>query len=169
MSKIILVGPMGAGKSTIGKKLAAVLGFEFADTDHKIVRDAGVDIAWIFDKEGELGYKQREYKVFNELIQRNNIVIATGGTILSSSHIYEKLLQHKWVINLRLSLSEQFSRTIKDQNRPQLSEKKELYRLLEKYKADLDGLFNSVTKYHFNSDSMRADAVVDKIVNLVKG
>ena len=76
---IFLIGPMGAGKSTIGRALAKELKLEFFDSDEEIQVRAGADIAWIYDVEGEEGYRRREQKVIDELTQKSNIVLATGG------------------------------------------------------------------------------------------
>lgn len=76
---MILVGPMGAGKSTIGRQLAQILHYEFIDSDHEIEARTGADIPWIFDVEGEEGFRRREEGVIDELTQRSGIVLATGG------------------------------------------------------------------------------------------
>src|SRR3990167_10997537 len=76
---IFLIGPMGAGKSTIGRALAKELKLEFYDSDEVIEQRAGANIGWIFDLEGEEGFRRREQKVIEELTQKANIVLATGG------------------------------------------------------------------------------------------
>ena len=76
---IFLVGPMGAGKSTVGRQLAEALGLKFRDSDHEIQRRTGVDIPTIFEFEGEEGFRQRERQVIDELTQEEGIVLATGG------------------------------------------------------------------------------------------
>ena len=76
---IFLVGPMGAGKTTIGKRLAELRGMEFVDSDQEIEQRTGVDIPFIFEKEGEEGFRVREAKVIEELSEQRNIVLATGG------------------------------------------------------------------------------------------
>ena len=76
---IFLIGPMGAGKSTIGRQIAQQLGMDFFDSDQEIERRTGADIAWIFDLEGEDGFRAREEKVINELTEKQGVVLATGG------------------------------------------------------------------------------------------
>ena len=78
-TNIIFIGPMGAGKTTVGRALAVELGREFIDSDQEIEDRSGADIAWIFDVEGETGFRDREEAVIDELTQRNGIVLATGG------------------------------------------------------------------------------------------
>lgn len=80
---IFLVGPMGAGKSTIGRQLAQQLNMEFFDSDQEIERRTGADVGWVFDVEGEEGFRDREEKVINELTEKQGIVLATGGARLS--------------------------------------------------------------------------------------
>ena len=76
---LFLVGPMGAGKTTIGRYLADMLGWRFVDSDHEIELRTGASIPWIFDKEGEDGFRKREESMIAELTQERNIVLATGG------------------------------------------------------------------------------------------
>ena len=79
VGNIFIVGPMGAGKTTVGRRLATMLGMDFVDTDHEIEERTGVDIAYIFEKEGEDGFRAREHKVIEELSTRRKLVLATGG------------------------------------------------------------------------------------------
>ncbi|WP_411901020.1 shikimate kinase, partial [Salmonella enterica] len=76
---IFLVGPMGAVKSTIGRQLAQQLNMEFYDSDQEIEKRTGADVCWVFDVEGEGGFRNREEKVINELTEKQGIVLATGG------------------------------------------------------------------------------------------
>ena len=80
--KIVLVGPMGAGKSTIGRLLSAELSLSFQDSDHVIEDKSGADIPWIFDVEGESGFRGRETLVLKELLTVESLVLATGGGIV---------------------------------------------------------------------------------------
>ena len=77
--RIFLVGPMGAGKTTVGKQLAKLLNFAFIDLDSEIESRCGADIEWIFDVEGEAGFRRRESTILSEVAELDNIVIATGG------------------------------------------------------------------------------------------
>ena len=79
LPNIYLVGPMGAGKTTVGRHLAELLGREFLDSDHEIERRTGATIPWIFEKEGELGFRGRETNVLDDLTSRHHLVLATGG------------------------------------------------------------------------------------------
>ena len=119
LPSIFLVGPMGAGKTTIGKLLAKRLGREFIDCDHYIVAQTGADIPWIFAKEGEEGFRDRETRALEELTAMPNIVMATGGGAEGREE-NRKLLQQGFVIYLEASVDTQLIRTKKDKNRPLL-------------------------------------------------
>jgi shikimate kinase len=82
LHRVFLVGPMGAGKTTIGKYLAQQLKLRFADTDSEIEARTGADIPWIFDVEGEQGFRDREQKVLEEMTQWDDVVLATGGGVV---------------------------------------------------------------------------------------
>lgn len=119
LPSIFLVGPMGAGKTTIGKLLAKHLGREFIDCDHYIAAQTGADIPWIFAKEGEEGFRDRETRALEELTAVPNIVMATGGGAVGREE-NRKLLQQGFVIYLEASVDTQLIRTKKDKNRPLL-------------------------------------------------
>ena len=116
---ICLVGPMGAGKTTIGKLLAKHLGREFIDCDWYIADQTGADIVWIFEKEGEAGFRKRETQALKELVHLPNIVMATGGGAVERAENRE-LLKQGLVIYLDASVETQLIRTKKDKGRPLL-------------------------------------------------
>ena len=116
---IFLVGPMGAGKTTIGKLLAKHLGRQFVDCDWHIVQQTGADIPWIFEKEGESGFRDRETRALAELTVLPDIVMATGGGAVERLENRE-LLKNGLVIYLDASVDTQLARTKKDKNRPLL-------------------------------------------------
>lgn len=116
---IYLVGPMGAGKTTIGKLLAKHLGREFVDCDWYIAKQTGADIPWIFEKEGEAGFRERETKAISELTVLPNIIMATGGGAVGNPQ-NRQMLKQGLVIYLDASVETQLLRTKKDKNRPLL-------------------------------------------------
>ena len=111
---------MGAGKSTVGKQFAKALGRDFYDTDREIERRTGVSISWIFEMEGESGFRQREQKVLDELSQLKNIVLATGGGIVLAEENRRMLRSRGYVVYLSTSIEQLLRRTNKDKNRPLL-------------------------------------------------
>ena len=119
-SNIFLVGPMGAGKSTVGKQLAKSLGRDFYDSDKEIEKRTGVSIAWIFEMEGEAGFRLRERKVIDELTELKNIVLATGGGAVLAEENRRVLRSRGYVVYLSASVEQLLRRTNKDKNRPLL-------------------------------------------------
>ncbi|KAA6185519.1 shikimate kinase AroK [Thiohalocapsa marina] len=117
---IFLIGPMGAGKSTIGRQLAQALGYEFQDSDAEIQRRTGVDIATIFEFEGEAGFRNRERQVIEEMVQQENIVLATGGGAVLLPENRQQLTARGLVIYLHCSPEQQYARTARDRGRPLL-------------------------------------------------
>jgi len=117
---IFLVGPMGAGKSTVGRQLAKSLGRDFYDTDKEIEKRTGVSISWIFEMEGETGFRSREQKVLDDLTSLKDIVLATGGGAILSEENRRYLRSRGQVIYLSASVEQLFRRTSKDKNRPLL-------------------------------------------------
>jgi len=119
-NSVYLVGPMGVGKSTIGKVLAELLDMEFIDSDREIEAATGADIPWIFDVEGEAGFRVREEKMIDTLTRRKGIVLATGGGAILAKQTRKRLQKRGTVVYLRASLKLQVERTSRDKNRPLL-------------------------------------------------
>ncbi|MGD9388221.1 MAG: shikimate kinase AroK [Gammaproteobacteria bacterium] len=117
---IFLVGPMGAGKSAVGRQLARLLKREFVDSDAEIERRTGVDIPFIFEKEGEAGFRRRERGVIAELAARENIVLATGGGAVLDPENRATLASRGLVVYLEASVEQQLERTRLSSNRPLL-------------------------------------------------
>lgn len=119
LPSIFLVGPMGSGKTTIGKLIAKQLSRQFFDCDWHIVSQAGADIPWIFEKEGEEGFRGRETRALTELTKLPRVVVATGGGAVEVPK-NRLLLQKGLVIYLNAPVEVQLARTKKDKNRPLL-------------------------------------------------
>ena len=117
---IVLVGPMGSGKTTIGRRLAHELDQDFFDTDHEIIDKTGVSIDHIFDIEGEEGFRERESKILENLCQMSNIILATGGGIVLLPKNREILKNTGMVVYLSSSLDQLLRRTTKSKTRPLL-------------------------------------------------
>lgn len=120
MQNLIIVGPMGAGKSTIGRLLAKELRLDFKDSDKEIEVRAGANIPWIFDVEGEQGFRDREQAMLAELCEAQGQVIATGGGAVMRPENRKVLRAGGQVIYLHTSVEQQLARTGRDRNRPLL-------------------------------------------------
>ena len=118
LENIVLVGPMGSGKTTVGRRLADELGCDFFDSDHEIIDKTGVSIEHIFDIEGEKGFRNREAQILSELSQKTGAVIATGGGIVLRSENRALLQQSGIVVYLASSIEQLLQRTSKSKNRP---------------------------------------------------
>lgn len=111
---------MGAGKTTIGKRLAQLMGLRFVDSDHEIERCTGVDIPYIFDKEGEEGFRRRERETIEELTREDGIVLATGGGVVLDPDNRRNLAARGLVIYLHTTVDQQLARTRNSNKRPLL-------------------------------------------------
>lgn len=118
---IFLVGPMGSGKSAVGRQLAARLGLDFLDSDAEIEARTGVDIACIFEREGEAGFRARERDVIDQLTRRPRALVATGGGAVLDPATRERLRGRGCVVYLRTSVEQQLARTRRGSQRPLLN------------------------------------------------
>ena len=120
---IILIGPMGSGKTSTGRMLAKEMGYVFADTDEEVTKRTGVSIAYIFDVEGEEGFRKRECLALKECLNENNMVLSTGGGIVLSKENRGLLQERGTVVYLQASIRSQIKRTASTNNRPLLQNK----------------------------------------------
>lgn len=160
---IVLVGPMGSGKSTVGRLLASRLGFSFVDTDSVIEERTGADIPWIFDVEGEAGFRLRETAVLRDLLaDRGSMVIATGGGIVTSEENIGLLKQLGTVFFLKASIDQLASRTGKDKKRP-LLQVDDPKAKIEELLTHRMPLYNAVSDIEIVTDARGAKGVVQQI------
>jgi shikimate kinase len=117
---IFLIGPMGSGKTAVGKYLARVLDYPFLDSDHEIEQRTGADIPLIFEREGEAGFRHRERETIAELSSRQQIVLATGGGAVLDADTRRELQQRGWVVYLETSVAQQAERAGRTRHRPLL-------------------------------------------------
>ena len=164
---LFLTGPMGAGKSTIGRQLSKQLDLPFHDSDHEIEARTGVDIPLIFDLEGETGFRKRESVVIDELTQLPGIVLATGGGAILDPANREHLGNRGKVIYLHASVNQQLKRTRMDRNRPLLQTEDPRARL-EELMAIRDPLYREIASIVIDTDGMRVRDVVKKILEMLE-
>lgn len=160
---------MGSGKTTIGRQLAKSLNREFMDSDHEISHRTGADIPWIFDIEGEAGFRERERAVIDDLTQRQGIVLATGGGAVLAEENRKALSSRGLTVYLAASIEQLFKRTAKDRNRPLLQTDDPRARL-EALMLARDPLYREVADLIVDTDdrSIRStvESVVDEITKL---
>ena len=159
---IFLIGPMGAGKSTIGRQLAATMRMEFEDSDQEIQRRTGVGIPVIFEYEGESGFRTREAKVIDDLTQHEGTVLATGGGAVLDPENRRVLASRGFVVYLYCSPEQQYERTAKDRNRPLLQTEDPLGRLRELMK-ERDPLYRQTADLVVSTEKRSAAAVSREI------
>ncbi|WP_444678501.1 shikimate kinase AroK [Halomonas sp. E19] len=167
LPNLILVGPMGAGKSTIGRLLAAELSRDFYDTDHEIQARCGADIPWIFDVEGEAGFRQREEQMIEELTELDGVVIATGGGAVLREENRRRLRERGTVIYLFTTVEQQLKRVAKDRNRP-LLQRPDREQVLREMFALRDPLYRATADVVVRTDRRSPRAVVNDIVRRVQ-
>lgn len=161
---IFLIGPMGAGKTSVGRYLAKHLQKDFYDTDAEIENKTGVSLSWIFDLEGMEGYRQREMRVIDELSQLTNIVLSTGGGCVETPEVREYLKQRGTVIYMEVSLDTQLKRLKKDKKRPQLqggNPQQVLIRLWEEREPH----YENIADYIVSTDKRSVWDVCDDILS----
>ncbi len=161
---IFLVGPMGAGKSTIGRQLASQLHLEFFDSDHEIERRTGADIAWVFDVEGEDGFRRREAAMIDELTQKQGIVLATGGGSILSKESRNFLSARGIVVYLETPIEKQIARTARDKRRP-LLQTDDPRTVLESLAEERNPLYQEVSDIVVRTDEQSAKVVANQIID----
>jgi shikimate kinase len=120
-TSVFLIGPMGSGKTAVGRQLARTLGLPFHDSDAEIERRTGVDIAFIFEKEGEAGFRQREREAIEALTALEGIVLATGGGAVLLAENRRHLAARGCVVYLQTSVAQQADRVRHARHRPLIS------------------------------------------------
>lgn len=163
---IFLVGPMGAGKSTIGRHLADELHLEFYDSDQEIERRTGADIAWIFDLEGEDGFRKREENVINDLTDKQGIVLATGGGSVVNKAVRNRLSARGIVVYLQTTIDKQVARTQRDKRRP-LLQNGDPEQVLRELAEIRNPMYEEVADYVVDTDDQSARSVANQIISKI--
>ena len=161
---IYLVGLMAVGKSTIGKLLAEKLDRPFFDSDREIEKNAGAEISWIFDVEGEEGFRDREEQVIWELTAKMGAVIATGGGVVEREKNRRRIAENGTVIHLDCPNETLVERVSSDNKRP-LLQGSEVNQVLMTLKKRRDPLYNEIADYKFITDKQTTSALVRAIIS----
>jgi len=164
VSKIILVGMMGAGKTTIGKLLSNKLGYDFIDLDKIIEEKSGVKINTIFEIEGETAFRERELKVLNDSIEKDKVIISTGGGIVTNEKSRAQLIKHNaLIIYLKANLQTLCNRLKNDNSRPILNvDDKE--QVIEKILEEREPYYQDLADMDVDTSHMKSIDVVKFII-----
>lgn len=162
MPSVVLIGPMGAGKTTVGRRLASARGMEFADSDQEVEARTGVNIAFIFEKEGEAGFRKRERQAIAELTQRSALVLATGGGAILDPENRQCLAARGFVVYLHASIEQQLARTERTDTRPLLQggNRRET---LERLFSTRDPLYREIADLVLHTDGRNARTLAREI------
>ena len=166
---LILIGPTGAGKTTVGRVLAAKLNVSFFDLDDEIEMRSGANIPWIFDVEGEGGFRDRETRVFADLVSQGGVVVSTGAGVVLREKNREILIRNKpQVIWLQVDLKTQLDRLKNDKNRP-LLQVTDLGRKLRTMAAEREPLYQAHASIQVQTSKTNPAIVVRQIMERLKG
>lgn len=168
LNNIFLVGPMGAGKTTIGRLLAEELHKEFFDSDQIIEERAGANISWIFDVEGEEGFRVRERNVIQELCGYENIVLATGGGAVLAEQNRKNLRKGGVVVYLMATIGQQVERTRRDQKRPLLQNVDDPRARLVSLMESREPLYREVADHMVMTSRRSPKAVCNEILQMLR-
>ena len=161
---IFLIGPMGSGKTAVGRSLARLLDYPFYDSDHEIERRCGADIPLIFEREGEAGFRHREREIIAELTARSGIVLATGGGAILNPESRRDLANRGWVVYLETSVAQQAERAGRTRHRPLLAGRVPEERLAELMQLR-EPLYREIADMITSTDRRRVNAVAELILH----
>ena len=163
-NNIVLIGPMGCGKTTVGRHLAKKLKVNFYDADHEIIDKTGVSIDYIFDVEGEKGFRKRESKVLKELCNKSNIVLATGGGAVLSGENRSTIKETASVIYLSSSVDQILRRTAKSKTRPLLENSSNRRQTISSIINSRESLYKEVATIIINTNGKKLNEVINEIL-----
>ena len=161
---IVLVGPMGSGKTTVGRRLAHELNQDFFDTDHEIIDKTGVNIDYIFDIEGEKGFRERESKILENLCQMSNIILATGGGIVILPRNRKILKNSGLVVYLSSSVNQLLKRTAKSKTRPLLENSSDRRKTITELLEARDVYYREVASFVVDTTGKKLHEVINIII-----
>jgi shikimate kinase len=164
---IFLVGPMGSGKTAVGKQIARLLEFPFIDSDREIETRTGADIPLIFEREGEAGFRRREREALAELTARTGVVLATGGGAVLDAGNRRLLAERGWVVYLETSVAQQAERAGRSSHRPLLVGA-DPRRRLEELMRIREPLYRQIADFIATTTHKRVNSVAERIVQVYR-
>ncbi|PCJ86055.1 MAG: shikimate kinase AroK [Thiotrichaceae bacterium] len=163
-NNIFLIGLMGTGKTTVGRQLSRKLNMSFFDSDRVIEERTGVDIPLIFEKEGEAGFRKRETAIIDELTQKKNIILATGGGAVLDTANRNHLINRGTVFYLKSNLKTLIQRTGKDKNRPLLHADEPAEAILKRLLEQRGPLYEETADYVIETANNSIHGVIQAII-----
>lgn len=162
LPSIFLIGPEGAGKSTVGLEMSEILKLPFYDTDAIAAKRAGVSISWIYDVEGEPGFRRREHAVISEYVEKPNIILATGGGAVLTPENRTLLAAKGLVIYLKATVEQLLGRTHRKDHRP-LLQVDNVEKRLEEMRTEREALYESIADLTFSTEGNSIKYIAKKI------
>jgi shikimate kinase len=164
---IYLIGPMGSGKTTIGQRLANLLGLRFLDCDHELESQTGASVTLIFDVEGEEGFRARETRMLEELTTRSGVLVATGGGAVLKEENRKMLRERGLVVYMRTSVQQQLRRLGRDKTRP-LLQTKDRRAKLTRLAEERNPLYQETADIEFPAQNRGLDAVATELAQIIR-
>lgn len=159
---------MGAGKTSIGREIAKRLHLAFYDSDEIIEERTGADVPWIFDLEGEEGFRKREAKVIAELTKLQGIVLATGGGAIALSENRIALASYGIVVYLKTSLPDQMERTGRSKKRPLPKNDNIRQATLKNLRAEYEPLYEELADLSYDTDNLSVKFVARDVIRKLR-
>jgi shikimate kinase len=156
---------MAVGKSTIGRALSQFMKFDFVDSDQEIEARTGADVSWIFDVEGEAGFRKREAAIIDELSQRDRVVLATGGGAVINPDNRTCLSGRGFVIHLTAPVKTLVDRTVYDKKRPILQQSSDRGEIFRKILAERGPLYESVADHTLNTENLSQKQIIRRLAD----
>jgi len=163
-NNIFLIGPMGSGKSTIGRELAEQSKRPFFDSDTEIVERSGVEISWIFEQEGETGFRKREQEMIKKLSRKKQAIIATGGGCVTNPNNLPLLSHNGIVVYLQVSIDVQLQRISKNKAKRPVFASNDSRDKLIKLNEQRQPLYESIADLSYCTDNLSPKAIAAKIL-----
>lgn len=168
LSNIYLIGPLGSGKTSIGKELATLLHYPFYDSDIEIEKRTGVEISWIFEREGEAGFRKRETAMIAELTQLDHIVLATGGGSVIERNNRELLKANGVVVYLKVGVDKQFIRTQRKKEKRPLLMANNSKQGLDQLNQSREAWYQEIAELSYQTDNISLSTLAKKIIDDIK-
>lgn len=168
LSNLYLIGPMGSGKTSVGKQLANLTGNRFYDSDIEIEKRTGADILWIFDREGEEGFRKREAEMISSLCKFNNIVLSTGGGVVLNETNRRSLSENGIVVYLMVSVETQLKRIARKGKARPLFIKNNSKEKLQELNEEREPLYQAIADFTYRMDNLKPRQLSIRILTDIK-